>query len=145
MGFLNINRRLFDDWHLCAVSKRQGLVVLQIWMFWSKIEEVPRDIQVENSGKDTANSGKTDFNYWSMKKYQKRTEVGVQKSKCSFLACHFQCKFSMETTRVSVNVKLDNNVLKFVKRLIDWKVTVTGRVTECHLTFSRKQTWMVDT
>ena len=39
----------------------------------------------------------------------------------------------------SVNVK----VIKLVKSLIDWEVTVTGRATECHLTFARGRLYSV--
>ena len=34
--------------YLLIITKIKGLDVLQVWMFWSKIERVPSDIQVEN-------------------------------------------------------------------------------------------------
>ena len=43
----------------------------------------------------------------------------------------------METTRYSIKVKIGMKVIKLVKSLIGWEVTVTGRAAECHLTIAR--------
>ena len=67
------------------------------------------------------------------------TEPGVRKSKRSLLTCHTRCKCSMETTRNSVKVKLGIKVMKLAKSLIGWKVIVTGKESECHLTFVRER------
>ena len=58
------------------------------------------------------------------------TKPGVLKDKRSLLACHTGCKWSMEITRNTVNVKLGIQVMQLVKRLIGWEVTVTGRGSE---------------
>ena len=55
------------------------------------------------------------------------TEPGVLKGKRSLMACHNRCKCSMETTRKSVKVKLGIQVMKLVKSVIGWEVTVTGQ------------------
>ena len=55
----------------------------------------------------------------------------------SLLACHYRSKCSMETTHKSAKVELGMKVIKLVKSLIGWEVTVTGRFSECHLTFAR--------
>ena len=44
-----------------------------------------------------------------------------------------------KTTRNSVNVKLGIKVIKLAKSLIGWEVNVSGRVSECHLTFARER------
>ena len=59
--------------------------------------------------------------------------------KCSLLACHTSCKYSMETIPNSVKVKLGIRVMKLLESLIGWEVTVTGRRSECHLTFVRRR------
>ena len=41
----------------------------------------------------------------------------------------------METTSNSVKLKLGIKVMKLVEILIVWEGTVTGRGSECHLTF----------
>ena len=58
----------------------------------------------------------------------------------SLLACHPQCKRSMETTRNSVKVKLGIQAMKLVKSLIGSEVTVTGRGSECHLALRERET-----
>ena len=55
----------------------------------------------------------------------------------SMLACDTRCKCSMETTHFSVKVKLGYEVLKLVKSLFCLEVKVTGRGSECQLTFVR--------
>ena len=66
---------------------------------------------------------------------KKGTKPGVQKGMRFLLACHARLKCTMETTRYSVKVKLGIKLMKLVKNLIGWDVTVTGRWSECHLTF----------
>ena len=68
---------------------------------------------------------------------QKWAEPIVRKGKRSLFAFHAGCKYFIETTRNSLKIKLGINVKKFLKSLIGWKVivTVTGRGSECHLTF----------
>ena len=63
------------------------------------------------------------------------TEAVVRKGKRSLLACHTRCKCSIETNRKSMKVKIGIKVMKLVESLIDWEVTVTGKGSECHLTF----------
>ena len=87
----------------------------------------------ENNGK----FAKTDLNYWTICKPQKRDGPGVRKGKRSPLACHTRCKCSMETNRNPVKVKFGINVIKLVKSLIDLEVSVIGRAAECQLTFAR--------
>ena len=61
---------------------------------------------------------------------------GVQPGVCSLLACHTRCKYPMETTHNSVQVKLGTKVIKLMESLIGWEVTV-GQGSECHLKFVR--------
>ena len=65
------------------------------------------------------------------------TEPGVRKGKRSLLACHTRFKCSIEPPRNSMKVKLGIKVMKSMKSLIGWEVTVTGQGLECHLTFVR--------
>ena len=58
------------------------------------------------------------------------------KGKLSLLACHTRRKWSMKTTDNSMKVKLGIQVMKLVKSLISWEVTV-GQGSECHLIFVR--------
>ena len=51
-------------------------------------------------------------------------EPGARKGKRSLLACHTRCKCSMETTHDSVKIKVGIKVMKFVKSLTGWEVTV---------------------
>ena len=60
---------------------------------------------------------------WSQQSEHKQvpnrgTEPGVRKGKCSLLACHNRCKCSMETTHISVKVRLGIKVMKLVESLI---------------------------
>ena len=71
------------------------------------------------------------------------TEPGVWKGKRSLLACHTRCKCSMETTHDSVKVKVGIKVMKLVKSLIGWEVTV-GQGSEFHLTFVRGKLHIVE-
>ena len=72
------------------------------------------------------------------------TEPGVRKGKRSLLACHTRCKYSMETPRNSVMVKLGIKVMKLVESLICWEVTVTDQWSECHSTFGRGRLRIVE-
>ena len=108
------------------------------WVLNSKIEKVPRGIQVESRVKTWQVRG-----IWSQKlehqQVQKRgMELGVQKDKRSLLACHARCKCSMETTHNSVKVKLGIKVIKLVESLFGWEVTVGqgSECLECNLFFS---------
>ena len=104
-----------------------------------KIEKVPRDDQGKKGREKTDRSkfGKAGLNKWSTSKSQKGMEPGVRKAKRYLLAYHTRYKCSMETTRISVKVKLGIKAMKLVKSLIGWEVTVTGQGPECHLTFVR--------
>ena len=53
--------------------------------------------------------------------------TSVRKGKRSLLACQTRCKCSMETTRYSVEVKLDVMAMKLVESLIVREVTVIGQ------------------
>ena len=53
------------------------------------------------------------------------------------LECHIRCKCSIETTRYSVKVNIDNRVIKLLESRIGWGVTVTDQGSECHLTVVR--------
>ena len=67
------------------------------------------------------------LNNLSISKSQKfGTELGVRKGKRSLLACHIRCKYSMETTRnlVPVKVNIGNKVIKLVENLIGCGITV---------------------
>ena len=55
---------------------------------------------------------------------KKGTKPGVRKGKRSLLASYTRCKYSMETTRNSVKVKLGIKVMKLVESLIGWEVAV---------------------
>ena len=61
---------------------------------------------------------------------RKGTDSGVRKCDRLLLACHSCCKCSIEITRTSVKVKLDIKVMKLVKSLIGWEVTVTSEGSE---------------
>ena len=63
--------------------------------------------------------------------------TGVRTGIHFLLACHTRCKCSMETICFTGKAKLGIMVLKLVKSLIGWTVTVTGRASECHSTFVR--------
>ena len=93
--------------------------------------------EVKNRKKDTASSENLVSTNSAQANPQKGTEPGVPKGKRSLLTCHTRCKSSMENTRSSVKVGLGIKVMKLVKSLIGLKVTVTGRGSECHLTFVR--------
>ena len=75
----------------------------------SKIKEVPRNILSAKVWKIVAGFGKISA-YASLKT---RTELGVQKGKRSLLACHTRYKYSMETSRSSVKVRLSIKVRNF--------------------------------
>ena len=81
--------------------------------------------------------GKTGLNKCSISKSQIETEPGVQRGKHSLLACRIRRKYSMETICNSVKVKLGIKVMQLVKSRIGKNVTVTGRASECHLTFAK--------
>ena len=66
-------------------------------------------------GKEMASSGKIGHDNWSISKSQKRTEQGLQKDKCSLLACHIHCKCFIEFTHNLVNVKIGIKVIQLVK------------------------------
>ena len=84
-------------------------------IYKSKIEKVPRDIQVERL--ITTSSG-----YWSQQlEYmliQKGTDPGVGKGKRFLLALHTLCKCSLKTTHNSVKVNLGIKIIQLVKCLI---------------------------
>ena len=61
---------------------------------------------------------------------ERGTDSGVWKGDRSLLTCHTPCKCSIETTRTSVKVKLGIKVMKLVKSLIGWEVTVTSEGSE---------------
>ena len=85
-----------------GVSKVKSRVKTQIWEIWSE--------QLEH--KQVPKRGR----------YQMSGRVSVP-----LLACHTRCTCSIETTRNSVKVKLDINVMKLVESLIGWEVIVTGQ------------------
>ena len=85
--------------------------------------------------KKTREFGITGLSTWGISKSQKGTEPGVQKGKRSLLSCHTCCECSMKTSRNSVKVTLGIQAMKLVKSLIGWEVTVTGRESECHLSY----------
>ena len=99
-----------------------------IELLWSKILKVPRDIEGEKSRNDTVSSGPQ----CGHTQDPKWTEPGVWNGKHFLLAWHTRRKWSMETTCISVKVKLGIKVKKFVNySLIGTEVTVAGRRPEC--------------
>ena len=60
---------------------------------------------------------------------------GTSKGKRSLLECHARCKYSMETTHKSINIKIDITVLKLAS-LIGLEVTVT----EMSINFRERET-----
>ena len=62
----------------------------------------------ENHGK----FAKTGLDKRNISKCQKGKEQGVGKGKYSKLSCHTRCKYSIETTRNSVKVKLGMKVIE---------------------------------
>ena len=88
-------------------------------------------------GKRHSKFGNIGLNNSSISKSQTGTKPCVRKNKRSPLACHIHCKCSVETTRNSMKVNLGIKVMEFMKSLIGREVTVTGRGSECHLTFVR--------
>ena len=58
------------------------------------------------------------------------TEPGVRSGKQYLLARHTGCKYSMETSRNLVKVKLGIKVMELVESLIGWEVTVIGQGSE---------------
>ena len=104
----------------------------------SKISKVQRGIQGEKSSKDMASSRNLVSRIGAQASPKKGTEPGVRKVKSSLLASHTRCECSLETTRISVKVKLVIKVMQLVESLIGWEVTITGQWLECHLTFVRE-------
>ena len=94
-----------------AEAKRDGVINPQNYNL--NIQGYSR---LKVTANDQASSGKP-LNSWSICKYEKGTEPGVWKGKCSLLLCNTRFYYSMETTRNSVKVKLDKKgiiILRFV-------------------------------
>ena len=81
-------------------------------------------MQGEKSRENIARSGKPFSTIGAEVSLKKGTEPGDRKGKRSMLACHNRCKYSEETTRDLVKVKLAIKVMKLAERLIGWEVTV---------------------
>ena len=71
-------------------------------------QESTEEIQSEQSGKDMASSGKLVVTIGAYASPQQvRNRVSGRVSIACWLACHTHCKCSMETTRDSINVKIE--------------------------------------
>ena len=74
-----------------------------------------RGIQGEKSSRDIASSRNLVSAIGAQASPKRDTEPGVRKGKRSLLASHTRCKYSMETTHNSVNVKLGRKVMELVE------------------------------
>ena len=130
--------------HICAVTclteKSLHVTYNTNTLTHSKIEKVQRGIQGKKSIK-TRQVRENLSQQFEHKQFPKsETDPGVWKGRRSLLACHTRCKCSMATTRNSMKVKRGIKFIKLVESLIGVKVTVTGQVSECHLTFVKMET-----
>ena len=90
-------------------------------------------------GKRPGKFERTTLNNCIVSKSQKAegAEPGVREGKRSLVACQTRYKWSTDTNRNMVKVKLGIRVMKLEDNLFGWEVTVTGQVSECHLTLVR--------
>ena len=71
-----------------------------------KIENIQRDIRVEESGEIMTSLRKLILTIGAYSSPKQGAEACVRKGNCSMLACHNRCNCSMKTTSNSVKSKL---------------------------------------
>ena len=120
-------------------NKIQYEKLILTFLYHKRNRESTGGIQSKKVSEDTASSG----NLVSTIGTQRRAKPGVRNGKPSLLACHTHCKCFMETTHKSVIVKLGIKVMKWMKSLIGWEVTVS-QGSKCHLTFVRGRLYIAE-